>query len=402
MDGTGYFSSSKVHCDRCCRTHHRDGRITYYHQLLGAVLVHPAQREVFPLAPEPILKTDGKKKNDCERNAAKRLLKDVRREHPHLKLIVVEDGLASNGPHIELLKQLDMRFILGAKPGDHAYLFQWVEATPATKVVEILDADGVRHRFRYLNGAPLNDANFQLEVNFLAYWELKPNGKQRHFSWVTDLPIDDSNVMDLMRAGRARWRIENETFNTLKNQGYNFEHNFGHGEKHLATVFAYLMMLAFLIDQIQQRCCRLSRPHRRRPGVPGISGNNCGRCSCNGCCRTGTRCTGRSPSGTGGRCRSPWTPAERAPRPSVREAVLQGHHDSQTTRRQPSRRDDSPRRSAHARTARSDRRRERAKRVNGNFCCVDTGLASSVKNEHHTPNGSYPALGPLRSPASKL
>ena len=42
VDGTGYFSSLKVHCDRCCQTHHRDGRITYYHQLLGAVLVHPA------------------------------------------------------------------------------------------------------------------------------------------------------------------------------------------------------------------------------------------------------------------------------------------------------------------------------------------------------------------------
>ncbi len=266
VDGTGYFSSSKVHCDRCCRTHHRDGRITYYHQLLGAVLVRPAQREVFPLAPEPILKADGQKKNDCERNAAKRLLEDVRREHPHLKLAVVEDGLASNGPHIELLKRLDMRFILGAKPGDHAHLFQWAGATPATKVVEILDADGARHCFRYLNGAPPDDAHFELEVNFLEYWELKPNGKQRHFSWVTDLPIDDSNVMDLMRAGRARWRIENETFNTPENQGYNFEHNFGHGGKHLATVFAHLMMLAFLIDQVQQRCCRLFQAARAKVG----------------------------------------------------------------------------------------------------------------------------------------
>ena len=266
VDGTGYFSSSKVHCDRCCEKRHRDGRTTYYHQLLGAVLVHPEQREVFPLAPEPILKGDGARKNDCERNAAKRLLADVRREHPHLKLIVVEDALASNGPHIELLKQLDMRFILGAKPGDHAHLFQWVETTPGTEVVEMTDADGVRHRFRYLNGAPLNDANFELEVNFLEYWEFKPNGKERHFSWVTDLPIDEFNVMDLMRAGRARWRIENETFNTLKNQGYRFEHNFGHGKKHLATVFAHLMMLAFLIDQVQRRCCALFQAAQAKAG----------------------------------------------------------------------------------------------------------------------------------------
>ena len=266
VDGTGYFSSSSVHCKHCCEKRHRDGRTTYYHQLLGAVLVHPAQREVFPLAPEPILKGDGARKNDCERNAAKRLLKDVRREHPHLKLAVVEDGLASNGPHIELLKQLDMRFVLGAKPGDHAHLLQWVEATPATKVVEIAAADGVRHRFRYLNGAPLNDAHFELEVNFLDYWETRPNGKERHFSWVTDLPIDESNVMDPMRAGRARWRIKNETFNTLKNPGYGFEHNFGHGENRLSTVFAYLMMLAFLIDQIQQRCCRLFRAAQAKAG----------------------------------------------------------------------------------------------------------------------------------------
>ena len=60
-----------------------------------------------------------------------------------------------------------------------------------------------------------------------------------------------------MRAGRARWKIENETFNTLKNQGYQFEHNFGHGKKHLSVVFALLMMLAFLVDQVQQAACPL-------------------------------------------------------------------------------------------------------------------------------------------------
>ena len=257
VDGTGYFSSSRVHCKRCCERRHRDGRVTYYHPLLGAVLVHPAHRDVFPLAPEPILKGDGARKNDCERNAAKRLLGHVRREHPHLKLIVVEDALASNGPHIELLKALDMRFILGAKPGDHEFLFQWVETTPGTRRFETTDTDGTVYRFRYLNDAPLNDAHFQLQVNFLEYREFKPNAKPRHFSWVTDLPITDSNAMTLMRAGRARWRIENETFKTLKNQGYGFEHNFGHGKDRLATVFAHLMMLAFLIDQVQQRCCSL-------------------------------------------------------------------------------------------------------------------------------------------------
>jgi len=257
LDGTGYFSSQKVHCAQCAEKHHSNGTTTYYHQMLGAVLVHPDHKEVFPLAPEPILKPDGARKNDCERNAAKRLLRDLRRAHPHLKLIVVEDALASNAPHIRHLQALDLRFILGAKQSDHKFLFEWVEATAQTAEASFADAQGFRHRFRYLNGAPLNDANFDLEVNFLEYWEHAPDGTVTHFSWVTDIPIDDSNLMTLMRGARARWKIENETFNTLKNQGYHFEHNFGHGNQHLSTVLMHLMMLAFLIDQIQQRCCRL-------------------------------------------------------------------------------------------------------------------------------------------------
>ena len=83
IDGTGTFSSRSVHCANCCEKHHRDGSVEYYHQMLAAVVVHPEHREVFPLAPEPIQNTDGATKNDREREAAKRLIADVRREHPH-------------------------------------------------------------------------------------------------------------------------------------------------------------------------------------------------------------------------------------------------------------------------------------------------------------------------------
>ena len=95
-----------------------------------------------------------------------------------------------------------------------------------------------------------------MRVNFIEYWEMSAT-KVQHLSWVTDLRVSKRNVFHLMRGGRARWKIENETFNTLKNQGYNFEHNYGHGEQHLSVVFAMLMMLAFLVDQTQQLCCAL-------------------------------------------------------------------------------------------------------------------------------------------------
>jgi hypothetical protein len=84
---------------------------------------------------------------------------------------------------------------------------------------------------------------------------------------VTDLTLAADNVRQVARGGRTRWRIENETFNTLKNQGDHFEHNYGHGYQHLAVVFAWLMMLAFLIDQVQQVCNPLFQQAWQKEGT---------------------------------------------------------------------------------------------------------------------------------------
>lgn len=258
LDGTGYFSSSAIHCDSCLeKVNRQTGEITYQHQMLAAVIMHPSHREVIPLAPEPIEKQDGSKKNDCERNAAKRLLRQIRREHPHLKLIVVEDGLASNAPHIRELKALNMHFILGAKPGDHDFLWdQVLAAWEKDRVTTISWTEGeISCEISFINDVPLNESNQDLRVNWLFYAEYGPDGEERKWTWVTDLQISRQNARRFVQGGRCRWKIENETFNTLKNQGYRFEHNYGHGKKNLSVVLAMLMMLAFLIDQVQQICC---------------------------------------------------------------------------------------------------------------------------------------------------
>jgi Transposase DDE domain len=260
LDGTGYFSSTQIHCASCLEQHHRNGTVTYSHQLLGAALIHPDKREVIPLMPEPIVKPDGASKNDCERNAAKRFLTQFRQDHPHLQVIVTEDSLSSNAPHIEMLHDHNVHYLLGVKEGDHAFLFQQVtQAEQARRVTyyERQDAKtGAHHRFRFVSNMPLNASHAALRVNFIECWETI-NGKVQHFSWITDLRVHKGTVYRLMQGARARWRIENETFNTLKNQGYHFEHNFGHGYQHLSVVFAILMMLAFLVDQVQQLCCPL-------------------------------------------------------------------------------------------------------------------------------------------------
>jgi hypothetical protein len=260
LDGTEYFSSKTIHCASCLHKVHRNGSITYFHQMLGAAIIHPDQRAVIPLMPEPIVNRDGTDKNDCERNAAKRFIAKLRQDHPHLKFIVTEDSLSSNAPHIETLHTHGLHYILGVKEGDHGYLFQQVQAAEHAGRVTSYErhdrAAGVVHRFRFVNQVPLNASNADVRVNFIEYWESSA-GKVQHFSWVTDVRVNMRNVFHLMRGGRARWKIENETFNTLKNQGYNFEHNYGHGQQNLSVVFAMLMMLAFLVDQTQQLCCAL-------------------------------------------------------------------------------------------------------------------------------------------------
>ncbi len=266
VDGTGYFSSASIHCDSCLeKVNEQTGKVTYQHQMLAAVLVHPDHREVIPLAPEPIEKQDGCEKNDCERNAAKRLLRRIRREHPHLKLIVVEDGLASNAPHIRELRDLNMHFLLGAKPGDHPFLFdQVIRAFETDRMTTICwTKEGIFYEIDFVNDLALNETNQEVRVNFLQYAEYGPDGTERRWTWVTDLEISRPNARRLVRGGRCRWKVENETFNTLKNQGYHFEHNYGHGKQNLSVVFAMLMMLAFLVDQMQQLCCPLFQAVRK-------------------------------------------------------------------------------------------------------------------------------------------
>lgn len=266
IDGTGEFSSSKVCCEQCCKKELKNGSSVYYHQMLGACIVHPDQSNVIPLCPEIIQNKDGAEKNDCERNAAKRFIENFKREHPHLKVIVVADGIASNAPYIRLLKENQMKYILGAKPGDHKSLFASVEESEASVYHEILDEKGILHQFRYLNGVALNASNQDLSVNFLEYMQTDSKGKETLFSWVTNIHITLNNVFALMRGGRARWKIENETFNTLKNLGYNFEHNYGHGKKYLSTILCLLMLLAFLVDQTQGIACSLFQAIRKHTG----------------------------------------------------------------------------------------------------------------------------------------
>jgi ribosome biogenesis protein Tsr3 len=271
IDGSGYFCSDNISCEHCL-VRHTNGKDQYYHQVVAAVLVHPNTRQVIPMAVEPIIRSDGESKNDCERNATKRLLKRLRKQHPRLNMLVVEDGLSSNAPHIADLRDAKMHFLLGAKPGDHKHLFD--------QVIEAVEGDAHRKQSdeiagrklvtetHYIKDLELNKSNADVLVNFLQHLEFDCDTHEiaNRFSWVTDIDLSEKNLRLYQRAGRCRWRVENETFNTLKNQGYCLEHNYGHGSKNLSTVLALLMFLAFTVDQIQEACCGLFVAAMNRTG----------------------------------------------------------------------------------------------------------------------------------------
>ena len=139
--------------------------------MLGASLVHPDLKEVIPLAPEPIIKQDGQTKNDCERNATRRWLKHFRQEHPRLPVIIVEDGLAANAPHLRDLEEAGVHYIIGVKPGDHTFLFQRLrdadEAGQTQHLTQLDPASGILHHFRWHQAVPLNESNLDTLVNVL-------------------------------------------------------------------------------------------------------------------------------------------------------------------------------------------------------------------------------------------
>jgi len=258
IDATQYFVSQKIHCPKCLYKNHSNGKTTFYHQVLAAAIVCPGIKQVIPLAPEPIQNTDGTTKQDCEINAGKRLLKKIRTDHPKLKITIGGDGLYSKQPFINEVKANNMSFILVAKPADHKNLYQWFTETRAineTHTLKIKDLNGKDHVYEWLNEIPLNDTRNADNVNFFQYSIFKGEKRTFRSSWVTDIKITSKNIKELVKCGRARWKIENETFNTLKNQGYHATHNYGHGYKNLAYNFFLMNLLAFYMHQIFQLSC---------------------------------------------------------------------------------------------------------------------------------------------------
>jgi hypothetical protein len=270
IDGTQYHSSKDVHCEQCLHKEHKSGEITYSHAVLQGAIMHPNKKQVLPVMPEAIQNKDGTEKQDCESNASKRFIVNLKKAHPRQGFIICGDGLMSHQPMIETIKNNGMHYLLVAKPGDHKYLFEWVNDFSELPSLEVIDDNGRTHQYRWKNEVPLHGEAQAVTVNFLEYHLINPEGKVTYRnSWVTDFQISEQNIIQLVQAGRCRWKIENECFNTLKNQGYSIEHNYGHGKNHLSYNMYLLTLLAFYFHQIFEltdgayQACRVKASSKR-------------------------------------------------------------------------------------------------------------------------------------------
>ena len=193
IDGVEHFCSTKVHCKHCTTRAHRNGETSYHHSGLAAVVVHPDQEEVFTLDFEPILNADGSKKNDCERNAAKRLCQGLHERYPDLKPILVEDALYANAPHIRQITGYGWLFVLNVKPDSHESLerqFAGRRASGQVKELRITDPKGIKHYFAWTNDLCLCESAIDVSVNYLLYEQTDRKGKVTRWTWITNIPLN--------------------------------------------------------------------------------------------------------------------------------------------------------------------------------------------------------------------
>ena len=248
LDGSEHFCSRKIHCPHCSTRKRSDGEIEYFHSFVGATLVAPGHATVLPLPPEFVRPQDGAKKQDCEPNAARRWLSRVGRDYAWLRPVYLGDDLYGHQPMCADVLAAGGSFIFGCKPSSHKTLTEYLTGVDLDGFSETIGAGSAKriHCYRWMEDVPLRDGKDALKVNWLEIEISKPNGKVTYRnSFVTDLPITKQSAAEIAACGRARWKIENETFNVLKNNGYNLEHNFGHGKDTLASLLVALNLLAF-------------------------------------------------------------------------------------------------------------------------------------------------------------
>jgi hypothetical protein len=261
LDGTQYFSSQKIHCAQCT-TRVVNDRTYYSHSLVAPLIVAPGENRVIALEPEFVRPQDGCEKQDCELRAAERWLRRNASRFPAGSLTLLGDDLYCHQPFCELVLAQHCHFVFTCKPDSHPALYQEIDLL--TKAGGVAEASQRRWngrsyemwRYRYALRVPLRADIQPLYVNWceVTITDEATGELLYRNAWATDHALTESGLHDFVMVARTRWKSENENNNVLKNYGYHLEHNFGHGQQHLALVLVLLNLLAFLFHTVLDLC----------------------------------------------------------------------------------------------------------------------------------------------------
>ncbi len=261
LDGTTYHHSHCIHCKQCTVTEHKNGEISYTHTVVTPVIVSPMRNKVIPLEPEFVIPQDGHDKQDCETAAAKRWVATYAERYRRQNVTLLGDDLYSRQPLCEQVLGAGMNFIFVCKPSSHATLYEWLEGVQisggvgAHQVTRRHGKQVFTDTYRFAAQLPLRAGDGALDVNWCELVTTNADGEVIYQnSFITRHTIHQDNVAEIVEAGRARWKVENENNNTLKTKGYHLTHNFGHGKKHLSSLLATFNLLAFLLHTVQEMC----------------------------------------------------------------------------------------------------------------------------------------------------
>jgi hypothetical protein len=257
LDGTTYFTSKKICCEKCSTKTHKNGTVTYSHSAITPVIVAPGKNKVLSLPPEFITPQDGHKKQDCENTAAKRWIHEYGARLKAFGVTILGDDLYCHQPLCICILNEGLNFLLVCKPDSHKILYEWLKELENMGEIQTLVVKrwtGKRKEidtYRFVNQVPLRDGEDALPINWCELVSTLEDGEIIYKNaFATNHNITPENVKEVVAAGRARWKIENENNNTLKTKGYHLEHNFGHGKTHLSSLFLTFNLLAFLFHTV--------------------------------------------------------------------------------------------------------------------------------------------------------
>lgn len=264
IDGTGVF----VYFDKepypgCPYKISKNGKKTYYQSVVEAKIV-AANGFSISICNEWIINEDGKTKQDCEYNATLRLMEKLKKQYPRLPICLLMDGLFAKVPIKQKVIEYNWQFIIVWK---EKTLYKLQDIINQLRNINLISK---KQKEIFHNMSSKTVMNYEYDSNELdnkgieLYYisldkqdidiEKPENNKEVYFMYMTSIRPDKDNIEKLIQAGRLRWKIENEGFNTQKRKGYNLHHKMNRNNLRAIKNYYNCLQIGHLIEQLIILC----------------------------------------------------------------------------------------------------------------------------------------------------